>query len=97
MVAFPLIGVVAGIVLGLRFKISIFVPTISFTGAAVVLFGLAGGHEPRMIALALFAAVVSLQIGYIVGKIAVSTQTRTDAKRGFPRRALAARTPTLPA
>lgn len=67
MLAFPVIGVVAGIMLGLRFKISIFVPTISFTGAAVVLFGLAGGHEPRVIALALFAAVVSLQIGYIVG------------------------------
>jgi hypothetical protein len=67
MLAFPVIGIVAGIVLGLRFKIPIFVPIISLTGAAVVLFGLAGGHDPRAIALALFAAMVSLQIGYIVG------------------------------
>jgi len=67
MLAFPVIGIVAGIVLGLRFKISIFVPTISLMAAAVVLFGLAGGQEPRVIGLALFAAVVSLQIGYILG------------------------------
>ena len=67
MVASVIVGAIAGAVLGLRFNVSIFVPTILIAMAAVILGGIATRHEPAVIALILFGTVASLELGYVAG------------------------------
>jgi hypothetical protein len=69
MIAFLIIGIFAGIILGLRFKVLVLGPATLLVTAAITVSGIASGHEPRMIALTVFGAVASLQIGYFVGSI----------------------------
>ena len=63
MVVFLVIGTIAGILLGLRFKVLVLVPATLLAA----IFVIASGHEPKMIALTLMGTVVLLQIGYFVG------------------------------
>lgn len=60
---FFVIGAIAGMLLGFRFKVFVLLPATVFAAAIVV----ASGHEPRVImALTVFGTVVLLQIGYLV-------------------------------
>jgi hypothetical protein len=67
MVASVIVGAIAGAALGLRFNVSIFVPTILITMAAITFGGIATRHEPAVIALILFGTVASLEVGYVAG------------------------------
>ena len=66
MIDFLIIAAFAGIMLGLRFKILVLGPATLLVAAVS---GVASGREPRTIALTVFGAVASLQIGYFVGGI----------------------------
>jgi hypothetical protein len=69
----PILGVAAGVILGLRhFKILALLPVILLVVAAAVADGVAARLHPRTTALVLLAFVVSPQIGYLIGSIAVS-------------------------
>lgn len=64
MIFFFVIGAIAGILLGLRFKVFVLVPATLLVAAVVV----AGGNQPAvMIALTAVGTVALLQIGYLVG------------------------------
>jgi hypothetical protein len=54
---------IAGILLGLRFKVLVLVPACLLATAIVIL----SGHGLRETALMVFVAVVLIQIGYIAG------------------------------
>jgi hypothetical protein len=56
------IGTIAGVMLGLRFKVFVLVPAILLATAIITVSGIVNGHEPRMIALTVFGAVALLQI-----------------------------------
>ena len=61
------IGGLAGFLLGLRFKIFALVPTILLGLAAAVVLG--SGHGAGWIMLAMTAAILSIQLGYLAGAI----------------------------
>ena len=63
------IGAIAGIMLGLRFKILILVPAILLATAAITVTGIVSGYEAKPVALTVFGTATSLQIGYIAGCI----------------------------
>jgi len=63
MMIFPIIGSIAGILLGLRFKVFILVPAILIAAGAIV----AAGHD---LVVTFLATVALLQIGYLVGCVA---------------------------
>ena len=69
MAVFLIVGTIAGVMLGLRFKALVLVPASLLATAIITVSGLVSGHESRMIALSVFGAVASLQIGYFVGVI----------------------------
>ena len=62
-----IVCLLAGLVLGQRFKVLVLVPA---TGLMVVLTvggGLAGGYAFRFLVFVAVAAAVSLQVGYLLG------------------------------
>ncbi len=63
MIVFLAIGTIAGILLGLRFKVFVLVPAILIATIVII----ASGHELKVTALTVFGTVVALQIGYIAG------------------------------
>jgi hypothetical protein len=65
--AFLVTGAIAGIILGLRFKVLVLVPAILL--ATVVIIANGSSHKLSVIVLTVVGTVVSLQIGYIVGCI----------------------------
>ena len=67
MAVFLIAGAIAGILLGLRFKVLVLVPA-SLLAAVVVIIGQLG-HTLSMIVFTLVGTLVSLQIGYIVGSV----------------------------
>jgi hypothetical protein len=69
MAVFLVVGTIAGVMLGLRFRVLILGPASLLATAVITVSGFVSGHEPRMIALTVFGAVASLQIGYLVGGI----------------------------
>jgi hypothetical protein len=60
-----IIGGLAGVLLGLRFKIFVLVPSILILGCVIV----ATGDGWKAIALTIFATAVLVQIGYLLGVI----------------------------
>ena len=69
MLGFLIIGTIAGIMLGLHFKVLILVPATLLATVVITVTGIASGHELRVIALTVFGTVALLQIAYIVGGI----------------------------
>jgi hypothetical protein len=69
MAVFLVVGTITGVLLGLRFKVLVLVPASLLATAVITVSGFVSGHEPGMIALTVFGAVASLQIGYFVGGI----------------------------
>jgi hypothetical protein len=63
MMIFLIIGTVAGILLGLRFKVFVLVPAILIAAGAIVV----AGHGLELIVLTVLATAALLQIGYVVG------------------------------
>ena len=69
MLVFVITGAIAGILLGVRFKVLVLVP--AFLVAAVVIIVNGSGHTLSSISIVLtvLGTVVSLQIGYIIGSV----------------------------
>jgi hypothetical protein len=67
MAVFLVTGAIAGILLGLRFKVLVLVPA-SVLAAVIIIIG-QSSHTLGMIIFTLVGTVVSLQIGYIVGSV----------------------------
>jgi hypothetical protein len=69
MMAFELaiIGVVAGIVLGLRYKILILVPAVLFAMILAIIIGIGRADSFWSIVLTTVALVVAVQLGYLAG------------------------------
>jgi len=62
-----IIGAIAGMLLGLRFKVFVLAPVVFLATMVIIGIGAASSHGPVMIALMALGAVVSLQIGYVAG------------------------------
>jgi hypothetical protein len=65
MMLFLIIGTLAGVLLGLRFKVFVLVPFILILACAIV----ATGDGWRAIALTILATAVLVQIGYLLGRV----------------------------
>jgi hypothetical protein len=63
MMIFIIIGTLAGILLGLRFKVFVLVPAILIAACAIIVTG----HGLKVIVLTALATAAVLQIGYILG------------------------------
>jgi hypothetical protein len=67
MLVFLTTGAVAGILLGLRFKVLVLAP--AFLVATVVVIANGSGRTLGSIVLNVIGTVVSLQIGYVAGSV----------------------------
>ena len=67
MLGFAITSAIAGILLGLRFKVLVLVP--AFLVTTLVIVALGTGQTVSAIVLTVLGAVVSLQIGYIIGSL----------------------------
>ena len=65
MMLFLIIGTLAGVLLGLRFKVFVLVPFILIIACATI----ATGHGLKAIALTILATAVLIQIGYVLGLV----------------------------
>jgi hypothetical protein len=63
MIGFLIIAAIAGILLGLRFKVFVLVPAVLIAAGVVIIIG----HGLKMVALTMLAITALLQIGYILG------------------------------
>ena len=62
---FLIIGTLAGLLLGLRFKVFVLVPIMLILACAIV----ATGNGPKVIALTILGTAVLLQLGYMLGVV----------------------------
>jgi hypothetical protein len=85
MTVFCIFGAIAGILLGLRFKVFVLVPAILLAVVVIIL----SSHGLKVIALTVFGTVVLLQIGYIVGCV-----LRVMAREQVPARKMARYSPS---
>jgi tetrahydromethanopterin S-methyltransferase subunit C len=67
MLVFLISGAIAGILLGIRFKVLVVVPASLL--AAVIVVANGSGQQLGAVVLTLLGTVASLQIGYVVGSI----------------------------
>ena len=67
MAIFFITGAIAGIILGLRFKVLVVIPAILLATVVIIVSG--SGDKLSAIVLTVVGTAVSLQIGYIVGSI----------------------------
>jgi len=67
MLVFLIAGAIAGILLGIRFKVLVIVPASLL--AAIIIIANGSGHESGAVVLTLLATLAALQIGYVVGSI----------------------------
>jgi hypothetical protein len=63
------IGAVAGIVLGLRYKVLILVPAIMFAAIAATIVGVAHAERFWSIALMTVELITAIQLGYLAGTV----------------------------
>jgi hypothetical protein len=80
MIVLLAIGIFVGIILGLRFKILVLVPTLLVAVGIVATVGIAEGHHLSAILLTVFGLIVSLQIGYVVGCVSQHPSTVTHQR-----------------
>ena len=78
---FLIIGVLGGVLLGLRFKIFVLVPFILILACAII----ATGDGWKAIALTILATAVLIQIGYVLGLIGRLSAGRYVRRRKDPR------------
>ena len=67
MAIFLITGAIAGILLGLRFKVLVLVPAILLATVVIIVNG--SDHKLSVIVLTAVGTAASLQIGYVVGCI----------------------------
>ena len=66
-IALAVINVLAGIALGLRYRVVILVPAVSLVVTFVVIVGIARGDHFWSIILAMVIVGIALQLGYLIG------------------------------
>ena len=64
-----LMGILVGVVLGLRFQVFVLVPVSCGALAIVALHGIARGDGFLQLALAVALTVIALQVGYVLGSV----------------------------
>jgi hypothetical protein len=64
---FTVISVLAGIALGLRYRVVILVPAIILVAIFAMVVGIARGDDFWSLTLAMVAAGTAVQLGYLVG------------------------------
>jgi hypothetical protein len=79
-----IMGVLVGVVLGLRFKVFVLVPVICVALAVVVVEGIASGDELWRLALAMIVIATSLQLGYFLGTVGGAARTSNDGRVSIP-------------
>jgi hypothetical protein len=77
MLVFLIAGAIAGILLGIRFKVLILVPASLLAAVVVIVTG--SSHDLGPVVLTLLGTVASLQFGYVVGSL-----LRTLFRARFP-------------
>ena len=65
MMIFLIIGSIVGLLLGLRFKVFVLVPSMLIAAGAIVV----AGHGLKLIIVTFLATAALLQIGYLVGSV----------------------------
>jgi hypothetical protein len=65
MIAFLIIATIAGILLGLRFKVFVLVPAVLIAAGVVIITG----HGLKLIILTVLATTALLQMGYTIGRV----------------------------
>jgi hypothetical protein len=81
MMLFLIIGALAGVLLGLRFKVFVLIPFMLIIACAVV----ARGNGWKAIALTILATAVLVQIGYLLGGAGRVLVARYLRRRKNPR------------
>ncbi len=76
-----IIGALAGMLLGWRFKVFVLVPATLFLTIVVIVAGVSRGSEPGMVALTVLGSVALLQAGYMVGCLQHAFILRTSPHR----------------
>ena len=82
------ISAIVGVALGLRFKLLILVPAIGLVAAIIGAGGVGSGESPWHLALAIAAAAISIQVGYLGGAMvrhmsgAIRTKLNSRAREG---------------
>ena len=79
MLILSLIGILVGMVLGIRCKVFVLVPVICVALAIAVIDGIARGDGLWRLAFALIVIAISVQLGYFLGLV---TQSVMGAVRG---------------
>ena len=77
MMVFLIISTIAGMMIGLRFKVFVLGPATLLATAAATVTGIGSSHEAKTIALTAFGTMASLQIGYFAGRILLPWFLRT--------------------
>ncbi len=77
MIVLLVVGTIAGILLGMRFKVFVLAPATLLAAAVII----ASGHQPKVaMAFTVVATTVLLQIGYLVG-LAIRAMARAQLQR----------------
>ena len=87
MMVFLIIAIIAGMLLGLRFKVFVLVPAVVIASVAVIITG----HGLKIIALTMLATTALLQIGYIFGCVVRVYAAASLPARTTPRYRLSTR------
>jgi hypothetical protein len=78
MFAVSVISMLAGVVLGMRFRVFILFPAVMLVCTVVAAFGVAGRDASLWAAIVMLVAATALQTGYLVGATrALSAGART--------------------
>jgi hypothetical protein len=81
MLVFPIIGTLAGVLTGLRFKVLVLVPFILILACAIIVTG----DGLKVTTLTIVATAVLIQIGYMLGVVVRVWAGRYLTKRNNPR------------
>lgn len=81
MMLFLIIGTLAGVLLGLRFKVFVVIPFMLIIACAII----ATGDGLKTIALTILATAVLVQIGYVLGLVVRVWAGRYLRRRKNPR------------
>ena len=77
MIVFLVVGTIAGILLGMRFKVFVLAPATLFAAAVIIV----SSHQSKVaMALTVLATTVLLQIGYLFG-LAIRAMARARLQR----------------
>lgn len=68
--AFLTLSIIAGMILGLYFRVFVLVPVLFLEAAAITIFGFVAGAEFEAILLTVVATISSLEFGYFGGCLA---------------------------